>query len=81
MASRPFPYAGYSEDVDKRVRALFNGKFVVDAKKAKLVYVEMEPDDDDQLMIWSIHANFMQLGTCVLSDLLLPEIRCPPGIS
>ncbi|KAJ9370668.1 hypothetical protein DTO282E5_4644 [Paecilomyces variotii] len=38
MASRPFPYAGYSEDVDKRVRVLFNGKFVVDAKKAKLVW-------------------------------------------
>ncbi|GAD96345.1 conserved hypothetical protein [Paecilomyces variotii No. 5] len=38
MASRPFPYAGYSEDVDKRVRVLFNGKFVVDAKKPRLVW-------------------------------------------
>lgn len=81
MASRPFPYAGYSEDVDKRVRVLFNGKFVVDAKKAKLVYVEMEPDDDDLLMIWSIHTNSIQLGTRILSDLLLPETRCPPGVS
>lgn len=35
----PFPYAGYSEDVVRRVRVLFGGKFVVDAQKPKLVYV------------------------------------------
>ncbi|KKA22165.1 hypothetical protein T310_3802 [Rasamsonia emersonii CBS 393.64] len=34
----PFPYAGYSEDVVRRVRVLFGGKFVVDAQKPKLVW-------------------------------------------
>lgn len=33
----PFPPAGYSEDVWRRVRVLFNGQFVVDAKTPKLV--------------------------------------------
>lgn len=36
----PFPPAGYSEDVVRRVRAMFNGKFVVDADVPKLVYVD-----------------------------------------
>jgi hypothetical protein len=35
----PFPYAGYSEDVTRRVRVLFGGKFVINAQKPKLVYV------------------------------------------
>jgi hypothetical protein len=39
----PFPYAGYSEDIVRRVRVLFGGKFVVDAKKPKLLYVNTEP--------------------------------------
>ncbi|PCG92160.1 Protein of unknown function DUF427 [Penicillium occitanis (nom. inval.)] len=34
----PFPPAGYSEDVWRRVRLLFNGQFVVDANVPKLVW-------------------------------------------
>ncbi|KAL1964925.1 hypothetical protein VTN77DRAFT_6278 [Rasamsonia byssochlamydoides] len=34
----PFPHAGYSEDVVRRVRVLFGGKFVVDAQRPKLVW-------------------------------------------
>jgi len=34
----PFPYAGYSEDICRRVRVLFNGQFVVDVQKPKLVW-------------------------------------------
>lgn len=34
----PFPPAGYSEDVVRRVRAVFNGKIVVDAEVPKLVW-------------------------------------------
>jgi hypothetical protein len=35
----PFPPAGYSEDIVRRVRVLFNGEYVVDAQAPKLVYV------------------------------------------
>ncbi|QKX60400.1 uncharacterized protein TRUGW13939_07545 [Talaromyces rugulosus] len=34
----PFPPAGYSEDIVRRVRIVFNGQYVVDAKKPKLVW-------------------------------------------
>ncbi|KAH8691634.1 hypothetical protein BGW36DRAFT_465338 [Talaromyces proteolyticus] len=34
----PFPAAGYSEDIIRRVRVVFNGKYVADAKKPKLVW-------------------------------------------
>lgn len=34
----PFPPAGYSEDVWRRVRVFFNGQFVVDANVPKLVW-------------------------------------------
>ncbi|KAI0032122.1 hypothetical protein K488DRAFT_78655 [Vararia minispora EC-137] len=34
----PFPYAGYSEDVFKRVRVLFGQHFVADAQTPKLVW-------------------------------------------
>lgn len=35
----PFPPQGYSEDIVRRVRVLFNGEYVVDAPVPKLVYV------------------------------------------
>ncbi|KAL4889901.1 hypothetical protein BDV59DRAFT_102501 [Aspergillus ambiguus] len=34
----PFPPAGYSEDVSRRVRVLFAGHFIVDVPSAKLVW-------------------------------------------
>lgn len=39
----PFPPAGHVEDSQKRVRVLFNKHFIVDSKKAKLVYVSAAP--------------------------------------
>ena len=39
MPNPPFPPAGYSEDVFRRVRVLFGGKYVADAPEPKLVYV------------------------------------------
>ncbi|KZV65971.1 DUF427-domain-containing protein [Peniophora sp. CONT] len=38
MPNPPFPPAGYSEDVVRRVRVLFGGKYVADAPKPKLVW-------------------------------------------
>ncbi|KAF7594769.1 hypothetical protein BBP40_008476 [Aspergillus hancockii] len=38
MQPPPFPYAGYSEDIIRRVRVLFNGQYVVDAPQPKLVW-------------------------------------------
>ncbi|KAI0058683.1 DUF427-domain-containing protein [Artomyces pyxidatus] len=34
----PFPPAGYSEDATRRVRVLFGGEYIVDTRKAKLVW-------------------------------------------
>jgi len=34
----PFPHAGYTEDAQRRVRVLFGGQYVVDTRKAKLVW-------------------------------------------
>ncbi|KAG2416543.1 hypothetical protein HFD88_007758 [Aspergillus terreus] len=36
--SIPFPYAGYSEDVARRVRVVFNGDIIVDSHTPKLVW-------------------------------------------
>jgi len=38
MVNIPFPPAGYSEDVFKRVRVAFNGHFIADAQTPKFVY-------------------------------------------
>ncbi|KAJ5621056.1 hypothetical protein N7510_005040 [Penicillium lagena] len=38
MPPPPFPPAGYFEDIVRRVRVLFNGQYVVDAPKPKLVW-------------------------------------------
>ncbi|VDB94347.1 unnamed protein product [Peniophora sp. CBMAI 1063] len=38
MPSPPFPPPGYSEDVFRRVRVLFGGKYVADAPQPKLVW-------------------------------------------
>lgn len=37
--SLPFPHQGYSEDIVRRVRVLFNGEYIVDASVPKMVYV------------------------------------------
>jgi len=34
----PFPHTGYVEDAQRRVRVLFGGQYVVDTRKAKLVW-------------------------------------------
>ncbi|KAH9994784.1 DUF427-domain-containing protein [Russula vinacea] len=36
--SIPFPHAGYFEDAQRRVRVLFGGQYIVDTRKAKLVW-------------------------------------------
>ena len=33
----PFPHTGYVEDVQRRVRVLFGGQYIVDTNKAKFV--------------------------------------------
>ncbi|KZV61645.1 DUF427-domain-containing protein [Peniophora sp. CONT] len=38
MPNPPFPPAGYSEDVFRRVRVLFGGQYVADAPQPKLVW-------------------------------------------